>query len=222
MLSLLKKHDAAFLLASPLGFLAAMGVALHGIGEILQGNVATNSVFIASWSFGPLAEHMDGDPGMTLIPNFLVTGILSLLISLAMFVWSVRYMERKHGGFVFLLLAVLALLLGGGIGPPTVGILAGIAGLGIGSSHPRWRKVLGDGGVRFLAALWPWVFAVTLANGLFLFIGHLLLVFVFGFTHPEPFVFSFLASIPLMILTMITGVGWDLKHRSAGEESNRA
>lgn len=212
MLMYVKRHKSSFWLASLFGVLSSIGVALHGIGEVLQGNTSTPIGPIASWSFGPLFEHMDGDPGMTLIPNFLFTGIVALLIAVAMFVWSVKYLETKHGGLVLILLAVLALLFGGGGGPPTVGLFAGIGGLAIKSEHGRWRRFLGETGANLLATLWPWIFTLTLANGIFLHIGHILLVFVFGFTHPEPFVFSFLATPPLMVLSMIAGVGWDIRH----------
>jgi hypothetical protein len=59
------------------------------------------------------------------------------------------------GGLILFPLSVGLLLVGGGFVPPFIGILAGIAGLGVNASLARWRS-LPAGILRFLAALWPW------------------------------------------------------------------
>ena len=209
------KFGAARWLASIFGVLGGLGGILHGVGEILQGNVAPEGIFIESWTRGPIAAHMGGDPAVTIIPNILVTGILALILSTAAIVWSVAFVHRKRGGLVLLLLSMGMLLAGGGVGPPTLGILAGIGGLGINSPYTWWRTHLRAGLRRFLARLWPCIFGVCVANGVFLVIGHVILVFFLGFHNAEIFTNSFLFAVLLLLLSIVTGVAYDIQRRDA-------
>lgn len=68
---------------------------------------------------------------MTIVTNLLVTGVLTIIVSLAVIVWSVAFIQRKRGGLILILLSTAMLLAGGGFGPPILGILDGVAGLGI-------------------------------------------------------------------------------------------
>jgi len=67
--------------ASLFGVLAGLGGLTHGIGEVMQGNSATDGIWIYSWAQGPIATNMGGEPGTTIVPNFLITGILCLAVS---------------------------------------------------------------------------------------------------------------------------------------------
>ena len=42
---------------------------------------------------------------MSTIPNFLITGILAMLISLALIVWALWFVQRRHRGWVQMALA---------------------------------------------------------------------------------------------------------------------
>lgn len=117
------KTSAARLTASIFGVLAALGGIRHGIGEVLQGNVPAGGIIIESWTQGPLAATMGGEPGMTIVPNMLATGILGLIVSSVLVVWAAAFVQRKNGGRILILLSVAMLLLGGGFGPPIIGIL---------------------------------------------------------------------------------------------------
>ncbi|MGB7296919.1 MAG: hypothetical protein WBC70_15145 [Candidatus Aminicenantales bacterium] len=187
---------------------------LHGVGEVLQGNVAPEGIIIESWTRGPLAEHMGGDPGMTIVPNLLVTGILTLIFSLAVIVWSAAFLERKRGGLVLLLLSVGMLLVGGGFGPPTLAILAGVGGLGIHARHTWWRKHVPGGARRFLAKLWPWIFGVCAVNGIFLVIGHVIPVFFLGVRNAALFTGSFFVAVVTLLLSILTGIAYDIERKN--------
>ena len=52
---------------------------------------------------------------MSIVPNLLVTGILASLVSLIFLVWAIKFVQRKHGGQVMMLLSIIMLLVGGGI-----------------------------------------------------------------------------------------------------------
>ncbi len=59
---------ATRLLASTFGVLAGLGGIRHGIGEILQGNVAPGGTVIESWTEGPIATNMGGEHGRRAVP----------------------------------------------------------------------------------------------------------------------------------------------------------
>jgi hypothetical protein len=107
--------NATRTIVSTLGVLFAIGGIDHGFFETLQGNTRTPGLFIRSigphqqmWPYGT-------EDAFTLIPNFLVSGIVSIALSLLIAVWSIRFVHRKHGSTIFLLLFVLLLLAGGGV-----------------------------------------------------------------------------------------------------------
>lgn len=56
-----------------------------------------------------------GEPAMTIIPNFLLTGILAIIMGIIVTIWSAAYIERKNGGLILILLSIIMLLFGGGI-----------------------------------------------------------------------------------------------------------
>ncbi|HUS70065.1 MAG TPA: hypothetical protein VM075_04720 [Anaerolineae bacterium] len=53
--------SASRIVASVFGVLAGLGGITHGIGEILQGNVAPSGIIIDSWTEGPIATNMGGE-----------------------------------------------------------------------------------------------------------------------------------------------------------------
>jgi len=112
--------------ASLLGIFAGIGGGVfHGIGEILQGSVAPTEIMIRAY---PAMQATAGEPAMTIIPNFLLTGILAIIMGFIVTIWAVAFIKRKNGGLVLIMLSIIMLLLGGGIIPPIFGILAGIIG----------------------------------------------------------------------------------------------
>ena len=90
---------------------------------------------------------------MTLLPNLLVAGILTVLMGLLIIFWSVAFLQRKNGGSLLILLSVVMLLVEGGFFPPLIGIAGGIAGARI--NKPVGKKPAG-GLAHFASRLWPW------------------------------------------------------------------
>ncbi len=209
-MQIIKNVNAARAIASTFGFLSGIGCMLHGIGEVLQGNVKPESIFIESWKIGPIAEHMGGDPGFTLIPNMLITGIVCIVISIVLIFWSLKLIGKKKGGLIQLLLAMALLLIGGGVGPPTLGILAGFAGLGINAKYKFWSKIFKGKIKQFFSGLWPWIFSITALNGIFLVIGHIILVFVFGYANADIFLNSFFFAFFSILLSIFFGIAYDI------------
>ncbi len=116
------------LAASAIGIFGGLGGASHGPGEMLQGNIAPNSLVIEAWSE---LTALAGEPAMTIIPSFLVSGVLTFIVGLMVAVWAAKFVQRKNGGLVLILLSIIMLLVGGGLFPPVFGVVAGIIGTGI-------------------------------------------------------------------------------------------
>jgi hypothetical protein len=111
--------------ASALGIFAGLGGASHGPGEILQGNMAPSGLVIEAW---PELTALQGEPAMTIIPSFLITGILTVIFGLIVAVWAAKFVQRKNGGIILILLSIIMLLVGGGLFPPVFGVAAGLIG----------------------------------------------------------------------------------------------
>lgn len=209
--NILTNISPARIVASVFGVLAGLGGIIHGIGEVLQGNVAPDGIWIYSWTQGPIATNMGGEPGITIVPNLLVTGILTLIVSLIVIIWAAVFVRRKNGGRILLLLSGIMLLVGGGVGPPIIGILAGVAGLGIDAPLSWWHKHLPVSLRRFLAALWPWIFGIAVINGVFLVIGSVILVYFFDLNNPDLFTNSFFFAVVSLLLMIFTGRAYDIQ-----------
>ncbi len=62
---------------SILGIFAGLGGATHGPGEMLQGNTVPSTLIIEAW---PELTALAGEPAMTIIPSFMITGVLTILV----------------------------------------------------------------------------------------------------------------------------------------------
>lgn len=205
--------NASRLNAAVFGVLAGLGGLVHGIGEMLQGNVPPAGIVFDSWAQGPIATYMDGEPAMSLIPNLFITGLLTTLISLVVIVWAAAYVNRKHGGRILILLAVGMLLVGGGFGPPLIGILAGWAGTGINSPLNWWQGRMSGVTGRAFGRVWPWVFALSALAATLLVLGSLVLVYFFDVNNAEFFSNLFLFVLLALLVTVPAGFAYDSQRR---------
>jgi hypothetical protein len=185
-------RQATRIVATYFGVIAGIAGLEHGYFEILQGNTRPASLMFPSMGPPCVPEQIWNacEPAMSILPNFLVTGIITVLLGLAMMVWSAAFAQRKHGGLVLILLSIVFLLFGGGFFPPIIGLVGGAAGTQI--NKPLTGK---PGSVtRFAARLWPWPLVI-------------LMVWVLGQFPVGYFFNDFLKSIMglglLLILTML-------------------
>jgi hypothetical protein len=136
------------------GIAAGIAGVEHGYFEILQGDNRPEGLVIASIGPPCVPEEIWNacEPAMTIIPNFLISGILSVIIGLLIVIWSAAFMQKKNGGLIMILLSVLLLLFGGGFFPPLIGLVAGFAGLWINKPIERMPSAA----LTVAAKLWPW------------------------------------------------------------------
>lgn len=179
--------------ATWLGILAGIAGLEHGYYEILQGNTMPASLMFPSMGTPCVPEKIWNtcEPAMSILPNFLITGILSVILGWVIMVWSTPFVQHKHGGLILSLLSVALLLFGGGFFPPVIGIVGGAAGMRINKPVEQKQAI---GPRRTAATLWYLPLVV-------------LLVWVLGQFPIGYFFNDFLKSIMgfgvLLILTML-------------------
>lgn len=207
-------NRATRLTVSTLGVLAALAGIEHGIGEVLQGSQAPAGLTIESWPDAESFRILGGEPALTVVPNLLVTGLLAIFASLVFLVWVTMFIERKNGGLVLMLWSIVLLLVGGGFGPPVLGIIVGAAGTRINAPLSWWRAHLSDGARGLLAKLWPWSFGVSLTAWLLLFPGTIIFAYLFGTDDTSPVTTAVVAALPLvafgtLLMTIVAGFARD-------------
>jgi hypothetical protein len=131
------------------------------------------------------------EPAMTIIPNFLITGILAVMIGLVVLIWSIFFIQRKYGGAVLILLSIAMLLFGGGIFPPLIGMIGGVAGIKI--NEPISGKQPGSM-LQFAAKLWPWPLVI--------FIGWVLGQWVVGYFFNDFLLKYMIYGVILILVTL--------------------
>ncbi len=201
--------DARWLVVAFFGVMGGLGGIRHGIGEVRQGSTATSGLMFDSWTQGPIATNMDGEPAFSLVPNTLATGILAIVVSAAVIGWSLFYLRSKHGGLGLVLLSLLMFLVGGGVGPPVVALLAGLFGFGLAAQQPGRVARWSPGARHALARIFPWIFVVAVLNGLLLFVVSVVLVYAIDFDNADVFLGSFFLAIVTVIASAITAAAYD-------------
>jgi hypothetical protein len=197
--------------ATWLGIVAGIAGLEHGYYEILQGNARPAGLMIVSMGPPCVPEEIWNtcEPAMTIIPNFLISGILSLILGLAIMVWSAAFVQRKNGGLVLILLSVALLLFGGGFFPPL--IVSGAAGTKI--NKPITRK---PGRItRFAAKLWPWPLVVFVVWVL----GQFPVGYFFNDFLTSIMGFGLLLILSMLPLSVYTAYAYDT-HSAAKEAGN--
>jgi hypothetical protein len=126
----------------------------HGIFELLQGDKPTDGLVVNAIGEAQRFWVEGTEPAFTLIPNFMLTGIVSIIVGLAIAIWSIWFLPTKHGRAIFLGLFVLSFLVGGGIGQAFFFLPAWAFATRMGKPLTWWRKVLPRNTWPFLSKLW--------------------------------------------------------------------
>ena len=211
-------RKATRIVAASLGVAAGIAGLEHGYFEILQGNVQPSGLMIASMGppCDPKVVWNACEPAMTIIPNFLLTGILSVIIGLLILIWSAAFVQRKNGGLILILLSVALLLFGGGIFPPLIGIIGGVAGTKINKPLNRQPGRRPDGLWRFLARLWPWPLVILMVW----LLGQFVVGQVFNDFLKSNVFLSLLLIISLLPLSAFTAYARDVQTQMNEKEAN--
>ncbi len=91
------KGSIAIAVASVLSTFAGINGASHGPGQILQSSIAASAIIIKG---RPELMILAGEPARTLVPSFSVSGIVTVIIGLAVKIWAPMHIESKKGALV--------------------------------------------------------------------------------------------------------------------------
>ncbi len=211
-------NRALKVLSSVMGFISSLYGLEHGIFEILQGNTVPESPLIDA--IGPANEFFSGamEPALTIIPNFLIAGILTVILGILGIVWSIAFIRKRYGSLGMLIISVLLVLIGGGSPPMTIGIISSILATRINKPLNWWDRHLSTKTQESLSKVWPWGLVIWLVVSLFS-----VELAIFGW----PFAFlleldaffillnimGFISDIPLAF-SIINAIGYDLNNKT--------
>jgi hypothetical protein len=161
-----------------LGTLLGISGMNHGFFEALQGNRPTGGLLINAISAGNSWTRLTqgGEGALTLVPNFLATGLLAMALGLAIVTWSIGFVHRPRGPVVLFVLFVGLTLVGGGIGQIVFFCLVCALAKHINRPLAAWQAILPAELRRVLARLWPGTLGLAIA----LFMGALEIA-IFGY-----------------------------------------
>lgn len=196
------------------GILLAFAGIEHGIGEILQGNVEPDSIFIKSWGDSELFSIFAGEPAMSLIPNFFISGILAILVSIGIIIWVIFFLNTRMSGLILVLLSGLLLIVGGGFGPPLIGFIIGFAGMKINSDFPMLRTLRTTGMVKFISHIWKFSTPFGIFCYLFLIPGSVILWGAFGFYSPVLLTVAIVLAFLMIFVSIISAYFYDAIRQS--------
>lgn len=205
---------ATRIIVTTIGVIFGFGGMDHGFFEFLQGNTPTNGLVIQAIGEGQRFWVEGTEEAFTIIPNFLISGILSMAVGLAIIIWSLWFIHTPHGRTVFLGLFIVLFLVGGGIGQLAFFIPAWAFATRMNKPLTWWKKVLPRTIWPFLSKLW---FVTLILSTIAILFGLEIAIFgiVPGVTNPATIqntaLILVLTSALLNIVTFIAGFGHDLR-----------
>ena len=201
-------------IVTTLGVLLGISGMNHGFFEALQGYIPTPGLIVQAIGSANRFWVHGTEEAFTIVPNFLITGLLAIMVGVAIIVWSIRFVHQKNGSRIFILLCILLFLVGGGIGQIIFFTLAWAVATRINRPLTGWRKILPERVRKALSTIWP----VSLAVGSLLF-SFALEIAIFGFVpgvaDPEQrlYICWGLLGISLVtfFLTIVSGFAQDIQ-----------
>jgi len=126
----------------------------HGFFEVLRGNTPISGLVIQA--IGPEQQMWESgtEEAFTVVPNFLITGILAMVVGIAMIVWSVACLDRPRADRWYLTLGLLMFVVGGGIGMLVFLLLGWAIARRIHRPAAWWGRVLPGALERIFARTW--------------------------------------------------------------------
>ena len=142
--------------AKSLGILVGLAGIEHGYYEFLQGGIRPDSIMIDAIGIAQKNWKYAIETALTIIPSFLISGILAMIIGFMVVIWAYAFIDRKFGAVILLFLSISLFLFGGGFAPIFLTILAFVAATRINKPLIWWQSRSPPIFRRMMAMLWPW------------------------------------------------------------------
>jgi hypothetical protein len=216
-----RHHHATRVIVTTIGVILGLAGFNHGFFEFLQGNTPTDGLVIQAIGEAQRFWVLGTEEAFTIIPNYLISGLLSMVLGLTIVVWSLGFIQTRHGRTVFLVLFILLFLVGGGIGQIVFFLPAWAFATRMDKPLTWWRKALPTSTWPFLSKLWM---ITLILSSLILLTGLEIAIFGYvpGMTNPERIqttgLILVLISAILNVISFIAGFGHDLRRMDQGRE----
>jgi hypothetical protein len=203
-----------------MGAIFGVSAFFHGFFEVQQGNRPTGGLFIEAIGEAQRMWPHGNEPAFTLIPNFLVTGIVTMLLGLGIVLWSLGFVHKRHGAVVLMGLLIASLLTGGGVAQIIFFPWFWLVAARIRGTLPWWRKVLSSRALVLLSRLWP--LSLALAAGMMALALEIAVTgFVPGVSNTDTalsvMMFCLVGVLLLLPLVAVAGFARDLARRAGNE-----
>jgi hypothetical protein len=184
----------------------------HGFFEILQGSVPTGGLFISAIGEAHKMWPHGDESALTLIPNFLWTGIAAMIVGLILVIWSIGFVHKKNGPMGFILLFILLFVVGGGVAQILFFPFFWLVSTRINQPLAWWRRSLPVKSHAALAKLWP--SSLVISSALFVLALEIATTgFIPAVNNPETVLSVMLvclvAEVIVLPLTFISGFAHD-------------
>lgn len=212
------------IIVAVIGIMLAISGINHGIFEVLQGNTPTGGVGINAIGPDHIQWEWGGEGAFTLAPNFLLTGVLAITISILAAAWSIGFVHKKNGATVFILLFVALFLFGGGATQLVFFLPAWGVATRINKPLTGWQKVLPEKIRPALGKIWPVTLTISVVSFLIgLYIAITGRVPGFNITDVDTVLaicwsFVFGGGWAMILLTYVSGFADDIRRRLIPEE----
>ena len=208
-------------IVSTVGIILGISGMNHGFFEFLQGNQPTGGLIVQA--IGPVQRMWvhGTEEAFTLLPNFLMAGVFTMLVGLVIIIWSVGYIDKKHGATVFILLFLLLFLVGGGIGQIVFFLPTWAVATRINKLLTWWKQVHPEKTRMALSKLWHFSLAVSVLSFLIA-----LEIAIFGFfpvvNDPEVLLYTcwsfLLVGLVVLHFTFLAGFMSDIQALQLSEK----
>lgn len=199
-----REISATHLLVIVEGTLVGLTGMIHSFFEISRGNTPTGGYLLAKIG------------AFTILHNYLFTGIAAACVGLALILWTVGFIHKKSGPIVFLGLALLLFLVGGGFAQVVFFLIA--FGVSTRINHPpAWIKmgVSPESRTRLARAWLPFFIA-----GFVFFLIGIAIWLIFtppGTVYAEHMLLywtcwsALVIGLVFQLLTIVSGFAWDME-----------
>ncbi len=156
------RFPASRIMAMTYGIQCAFLGIMHGYLEILHGSTSTGGLLIDANSNIANSFYTGIEPALTVIPNFLITGIVAVTVGIVVLAVAIVIEKLKHSGVILIVLSIVLLVTGGGFTSIPFGIFAGICGivLEVHSRRKEYKKA--TPARRAIANLWLPLFLISM------------------------------------------------------------
>lgn len=185
----------------------------HGLFEAMQGWKPTGGLVVQAIGAAQRMWPHGTEEALTVVPNFLITGILAMCAGIAMIVWSISFLHKKHGTLMLLLLFTMLFLVGGGIAQVLFFLPTWAYSTRINKPLRWWKRILSGGAGKRLSSIWKWSLS---ACCLFFLLALEIAVFGFfpGITNQYTLLYvcwgSLALSWILMNASFVSGFAYDI------------